>query len=195
MVWDADRTKRSEFRGESGIVANSLAWNATGSHLAMTGVNSGALCLWDIEKDELRWQIEAGNVEQVLWSTDGGTLLTTLRGEIVIRDSNTGQELQRLDAVRERFGRMAYSPQANRLAVGSSSSLSLWDIDSKQVAIKFMVEVSGQVIWSPDGKCIAAGCRDGVRLWDARRGYELLIYSKSRWPRVPMNSETSVSPT
>lgn len=173
MIWESNGAKKSEFYAESGIVTNSLAWNATGNLLAMVDVNSGVIYVWDIEQNEIEWQQEAGNVQRILWSADGKTLVTSLPGAIVVRDAKTGVEIERLNSIRERFGEMDYSREADRLAIGSPSSLSLWDIASGQVAIKFMGNVCGKVQWSPDGRCVAAGCLDGLYLWDAARGYEL----------------------
>ena len=90
-----------------------------------------------------------------------------------MRDSATGQEMRRIDSLHERFLSMDESPVVNRIAVGSTSSLSIWDPESDTVTIRFHQPVSGDVRWSPDGQCLAAGCDDGIRLWDARRGYEL----------------------
>lgn len=171
VVWDSSGQKRAEFAGESGIVASSLAWDTSGSRLAMAGAISGNLGVWNIGSSRPQWNLEAGNVGQVLWSNDEKTLITSTRGAIVIRDSETGGEVQRLDEIQEAFSSMAYSPQADRLAVGSSSSLSIWSLDPGLVTIKFMGAVVGDVQWSPDGQCVAAACGDGVYLWDAAPGH------------------------
>ena len=71
-----------------------------------------------------------------------------------------------LESSQEEFNSVDWSPDGNRLVTGSPSSVSIVDITSGLVTLKFAEEVH----WNPDGQRIAASIRgESVRLGCKKR--------------------------
>ncbi len=98
---------------------------------------------------------------------------------LLVWDVVSGKLIQRIPGP---HGRVAWSPDGRRLALGSARGYSFWDPASWQqdqartLSRGNMGDTTGALAWSPDGKFLAvARERDLVQLLDAKTGRELVF--------------------
>jgi signal transduction histidine kinase len=102
---------------------------------------------------------------------------------LVVWDVASGKLTQRIPG---RHGRVAWSPDGSRLALGSDRGYTFWDTASWQqdearaVSRGNMSDTTGALAWSPDGALLAvARERDLAQLLDAKTGRELAFLTAS----------------
>lgn len=81
---------------------------------------------------------------------------------IIPRDANTSG-----------INDVQYFPDGIRLAIASSTGISIYDVNSDKVHATLTTDMTEvyNVSFSPDGQILASGCEDGlIRLWDVRTG-------------------------
>ncbi|MDE0317719.1 MAG: sigma-70 family RNA polymerase sigma factor [Candidatus Poribacteria bacterium] len=83
-------------------------------------------------------------------------------------------------------GNVAFSPDGNRLAVGSCIGIWIYDVrPGKEKEINLLTEGTGKVnvlAFSPNGKIIASGDLDKkVRLWEADTGQDIATLTGHTW--------------
>jgi len=88
---------------------------------------------------------------------------------VVIRDTSTWEEVHTLWHG-EPIQTMAWSPDGERLAVGTDISIRLWDPKRGSEVLKINEMGAAPIRWSPDGVMILNGTRDesSAYLWDTR---------------------------
>jgi WD40 repeat protein len=83
--------------------------------------------------------------------------------------------LYEFNEVTEDIQSVDWHPDGTRLASGSSSSICVWEVDTRKVALRIpSPEASVNCVrWSEDRKRLAAGFgRDWMRIYDATAGFE-----------------------
>lgn len=177
--WDATLVT---LEGHSSSV-NSVAFSLDGTLVASSSCD-GAIKLWDAESGELRTTLEGHNdseitiswlrghfrssVSSVVFSPDDKRLASGSRnGTVKLWDADSGQLLEMLTTCGGSVNSVAFSPNGNLLALGSSE-VQLWDAES----CKLLVTLRGHdgcvmsVAFSPDGRQLVSGSYcGGVKLW------------------------------
>src|SRR5262249_18377146 len=111
----------------------------------------------------------------------------SLKGDLVVRDVVTGQEVFAHRDVPSGFPGGAFSPDGNWIATGNASDLVIWNAGTRKEAFR-LIDPSNRdlpllsLAYSPDGRRIIAGYgrfnADGgvghATLWDAATGKVLI---------------------
>ena len=118
-----------------------------------------------------------GTIQEIQYSPDGTRLAVAGSIGIWLYDTSTYQEVALLTGHTGWVLSVAFSPDGNTLASGSSDgTVRLWDARTGahlQTLTGHTNRVES-VAFSPDGNTLASGSYDGtVRLWDARTGAHL----------------------
>ena len=107
-------------------------------------------------------------VRQVLWSPDGGRLVTRGAGELAVWDALTGRELARVRGPKPLVD-AAFAPDGTLLAAARDQAVHRFDADRYAPTCRFAPGVGPlhSVAVSADGLTVAAGGSNGVvALWD-----------------------------
>ncbi|MBI1747734.1 MAG: hypothetical protein HYR55_14270 [Acidobacteria bacterium] len=91
--------------------------------------------------------------------------LTVMRGNII-----DWEQLTVLGSLGANYD-VTFEPNANRVAVGSSTGVVIWNVKSRTVESVLAGHVGGvqAVAWSPDGRWIASGAYREIIIWDAQK--------------------------
>ncbi len=117
-------------------------------------------------------------IDVVIFSPDGTRLVSGSKDmNILMRDADTGQELQRFTGHTGQILSVAFSPDGSQLVSGSEDkSIRLWDVTTGNE----LRQISGHtgpvhsVEFSPSGRQLVSGSEDqSIRLWNAESGEEL----------------------
>jgi WD40 repeat protein len=168
-------------KGHDGPVSI-LAYNNDGRLLISAG-RDATLRVWDVVARKLLVQPLTGH-DGAVWgmtlTPDGLTLASgSLDNTIRLWDPTSGKQLAVLLGHAALCEHLAFSPDSKILASCSTDSICmLWDVPTRQLLVKFRVELevesSSSVAFSADGKMLLTGSSDiilwGVSLdsWKAR---------------------------
>ena len=132
--------------------------------------------------DSTRWKLpkEAGarlgkgEIDEIAYSPDGTQLAVRSSIGIWLYDVHTSGEINLLAGHTDSVNAMAYSPDSQTLASGSSDkTIRLWDAvtgEHKQTLEGHTGEIRS-IVYTPDGHTLASGSWSGeIRLWDAVTG-------------------------
>ena len=115
-----------------------------------------------------------GSISEIAYSPDGTRLAVAGSIGIWLYDAQTGEEINLLTGHTSGVFSVAFSPDANTIASGSSDrTVRLWDANTGRLlrTLTGHTEWVEGVAFSPDGNTIASGSSDDtVRLWDANTG-------------------------
>jgi WD40 repeat protein len=193
-IWDVATGKETgQIKGPEGLGASCVAFTPDGKVLAYGAANVISLCEPDAGK-ELR-QIKAPDgVISLVFSPNGKTLAVRGRNQQVrVWETETGKELFQLGdaapaqpggavilarpgAVTPEVRNLAFSPDGQRLATASASTVRLWDCTTGK---ELLLSDGHQgplaaVALSADGKTVVSwGADRTVRRWEAATGKPL----------------------
>ena len=191
IVWDVSRgmhnvvvgLKDHTVRGHTGRVS-SVAISPDGTRM-VSAADDGEIRIWDTSRWRCEHVISTGRIGlcSLAYSQDGGFLAATWRSEgpVILWSTRKWEETVRLvlwpEDDSEDYG-LAFSPDANFLAVLSPQLLRIWDLASCQVAIAIDEPAARSLAFSPDGRLLATAgwdlkTRYDVRLWDPLTGNSL----------------------
>lgn len=170
-------------------VLYAVSFSPDGSRLATGGFDYTAK-IWDASTHQLLLTLktEEKDVYDVAWSPDGTRLVTSGTTDVIVWDPVTGQKVQTLAGelvghTEGNFlgvGRVDFSPDGSRLAVGNQDGLpKVWDLKSGEPVFSLVghTKICRPIAYSPDGKLLATGGHDGlVKIWDAQSGKELMSF-------------------
>ena len=115
-----------------------------------------------------------GRINKIAYSPDGKRLAVVSSIGIWIYDAHSGKELDLLIEHTDRVRSVAFNPNGNILASGSSDgTIHLWDARTSthlrtMTGHTFMIT---SVVFSADGKMLASGSKDNtICLWDMQSG-------------------------
>lgn len=153
---------------------NAMAFSPDGRRLASA---SWRTIITDTRTGEQLQTLMQGSartyVYSVAFSPDGKLLATAGNDHLIILwDSETGQELKRLEGHTQAVNSVAFSPDGKLLASGSSDkTVRIWDVaKGKEVkTLKGHKHTVNKVAFSPDGKQLASASADkSIKLWSLK---------------------------
>ena len=185
LVWERGGELLLEIPFESTGVVTAVDWCPATGRLATVSMDS-TLRLWDLDQGELASFETPGPAKVVRFSRDGRQIATVQRNVMIVWDAETGQEMHRLDEIREDFSSIDWSPDGRRIVSGAVGSVSIWDVEAGKVALRLTGPgIVRSVAWSEDGQRVAAA-GSTVVLFDASRGYQMApaaqAHRLSLWP-------------
>ncbi len=157
-----------------------ILFSPDGKTLAISGKT---LTLLDVVTGKIRWEAKFdGNfvAESLAFSPDGKTLVSA-SSEITFWEAATGRQIRKLTDISD-FGKLAFSPDGNLLALGGNSvkeyALHLLDAATGKEVRKLSGRASpiSSVAFSANGRLLASGRRtniartDTIKLWDTATG-------------------------
>jgi len=151
-----------------------LDFSPDGSMLAMGGVVTGSVAVWDAATGTLLWRKDAfdplaSHIIIVAFSPDGTTLAASDGTEIGVFDGSTGEELVRFAAGLATFAEMRFTPDGAMLIAGDSSNLlRIFDTASwEELAPINATEGEGvrDLAISSDGALVATVGARFLRVW------------------------------
>lgn len=172
-LWDVESgASLAVLRSPAEVYA--LAWSPSGSHLAASGGEDGAVRLWEVatrQSHELSGHRDA--VPWLVFSPDSRWLATaSLDGTVRLWDVGT-REARVLQGHEAGVEQVAFSPDGSLLvSVGRDRTVRLWELDSGQHRLLHTHEDTVErVAFSPDGTRIASAGEDRtVRLYERSTG-------------------------
>ena len=132
---------------------------------------NGKLTIWSAITGEKMLLIDPSPiyVSRFVFSPDGQSVAGSgIDGRVYIWDTMSGLEKFKVQAHISSY--IAFSPDGKRVATGSVSDLTLWDIETGSMITVFRghSDFIDHIAFSPDGERVASGSRDGtIRIWDA----------------------------
>jgi WD40 repeat protein len=199
LVWTPDGTRVAGTAGPD--YAGSLFWCSTDGEVSVVAEGEvGGCCLspdgavlYAATRDGIcRWEVRTGE-DLAMWparspaylaaSADGKWLASTHplvvsdsrsreSHHVAVWDVRTGDVAKRIEWPSEFTAAVAFSPDATRLAVVKTQSLSVWEWPSGRVVREHRSKkfLNG-LAFSPDGRTLATAGNDGVvRFWDPATG-------------------------
>ena len=145
------------------------------SRIFVSGDRDGTIILWDVETGDQRERLTGPTkpIGGLAFSTDSKTLVSGSGNEIHLWDVDTGNAVNRLDAVKN-VASLAFSPDGKTLASGTEDGqIQVWSLaPTPQIQSTFTGHQGSTYVlmFSPDGKTLASGGSDGtILLWNMER--------------------------
>jgi WD40 repeat protein len=197
ILWDVSDLNSEEplpwpmayFSGHGSDVTEVLF--APDGQTLVSSSDDGSIIKWNVEGNLPIGRLitdQLTDIQSLAFSPDGQTLASGScsdydpggscnAGEIILWDVTTGEELKQLLGHEASVRSIAFSPDGQTLASGSSdTTVILWDVASgKQVGAPLTghEDEVRSVAFSHDGQMLASGGGDGVILWDTASGQPL----------------------
>lgn len=187
QVLDASNGQLLQTLGTGAGSIHAAEWSPDGHTLAVgqsiPKFPGGALSLFDLQSNRLRWPTiqDAGLV--VAWSPDGKQIVAQHKAEtLLLRNTLTGEELRTLEgnvvAGSVYTQALAWSPDGAKVAAGVGKRILVWSAETGK-QIWRSEELPGKVsalAWSPDSGQLVSGTGEGpnaVCIWDGKTGQRL----------------------
>jgi WD40 repeat protein len=188
-IWEVATGKHVAMLTEHEGFPVSVAFSPDRATLASAG-SRGKLILWDVKKWRPRRVREVPDypLRTLAYGPDGHFLVVGKSdGFFEVCDGRTGEREKVLWADTDgpagsmRINRVAFSPDAKRLALGGSDEVQLWTVPGfkREATLKVKGHPYPEVrdvAFSPDGKVLAAGVEGGaIHLWDLKTKKQTLV--------------------
>ena len=160
-IWDPDRGTAVKTLRHEGQVVNA-GWSFDDRRLGVasvieseSGKPSSRLTIWSTADwtKETEFVIPS-RVLNLSWDPGQNHVAVGSRGGARILDPVTGEETQ-LTQNKGNGGRVAWSPDGSRLAVGSSTNMIVWDMTRREPVATIPAKQFGAVAWDPKSSSLA----------------------------------------
>ncbi len=172
-AYDAFGTRRSNIR--------SLVYSADGREIA-TGSEDGTIMLWNVAEEKVRKILPTQPLPVlcVRYSPDGSLLATSTgmnqrpqeMGELRLWNSDTGEEVAKLEGHTSEIKRIAFDTSGRRMASIGDRSIIVWNVAERSIQTRFQAEaVLGSIAFLADSDLVAVGdVRGGVAVYSIDGG-------------------------
>ena len=167
----------------------SVAFSPVETILAAGPWGGGSFILWDVSTRERIGTLEGAGGNAIVFSPDGAQLATEAGSAIQLWDVASRKETATLRGHSHGVRSLAFSPDGDLLASGSSdSTVKLWNVASRKEIATLRGHTSqiNAVAFSPDGTLLASGSGDDwknevatVRLWDVESRVEIATVGRT----------------
>ena len=180
---------------ENYIRINCMAWNPSGSHLAV-GSRDGLIHVLDIKTNRPAYRFEHHGHEEISsidWSPDGQKLVASASNAgVVVYDVADPGHPKLFSGHNDYVHSVDWSPDGTRIASGDQSGfVRIWDANSgrQTLVLQHPLGAVPHVAWHPNGRSLAAasfGGPAGIHVWNAPK-YATEIVSSSPQPDSEMD--------
>src|SRR5262245_50598754 len=156
-VWDAKTGMPVRvLKGHKGYVTH-VAWSPDGSRLLAAGGSSGFITLWDLATSKQLATTEYGNpIYSISFAKNGEYVATAAaKSGTYIADANTLKVVHNLKEIADDATAVAFSPDSQFLAAGSSKQTLVYDVKSGEVKNK-LASPGYAIAWTPKGGLLVA---------------------------------------
>ena len=156
-VWDAKTGMPVRvLKGHKGYVTH-VAWSPDGARLLAAGGSSGFITLWDLAASKQLATTEYGNpIYSISFAKNGEHVATAAaKSGTYIADANTLKVVHNLKEIADDATAVAFSPDSQFLAAGSSKQTLVYDVKSGEVKNK-LASPGYAIAWTPKGGLLVA---------------------------------------
>jgi WD40 repeat protein len=174
----ADGAKLAICRGNSAPV-RSLALNKDGT-LLVSGTRDGCIKLWNAPTGQEIASLprQSSPIELLALSPDGNYLASLQKGSVYLWQVKPLRACGCISfAPGNKASALAYSPDGQRIAVGTNDDVQVFDSDGGTRILQIVQKnelSSRRLAFSPDGERIALANCGRVMMWDSHTGQQLL---------------------
>jgi len=165
VIWSVSGEREQVFDGHTACVV-SVAFSPLGQSIA-SGSQDRTVRIWYTSGERPR--IFNGHTDQVTSVAFSPDALKVVSGSVdhTIRIWSVLGEQERVLDCGQWIGSVAFSPDGQHIACGSSSDVEIWSVyGEKEHVLKGHIRTVTSVSFSPDGRYIVSGARDTtVRVW------------------------------
>jgi len=156
-IWDAKTGMPVRvLKGHKGYVTH-VAWSPDGARLLAAGGSSGFITLWDLATSKQLATTEYGNpIYSISFAKNGEYVATAAaKSGTYIADANTLKVVHNLKEIADDATAVAFSPDSQFLAAGSSKQTLVYDVRSGDVKNK-LASPGYAIAWTPKGGLLVA---------------------------------------
>ena len=185
-VWDLDLQNIVHTLVGHDYPVRALVFSPDGSRL-VSGDETDKVIAWSTADGQRLWTVSKPKLYAMDLSYDrSGRRIAVGRGQVVILDADSAEELATIDAHSNWLTGVAFSPNDQQLATSSEDrTAKVWNLVDGSLALQLVGHndcLTG-IAYSPDGETIGTSSRDGtVKLWDAETGsHRMNLIGHSNW--------------
>lgn len=176
-IWDAETVQlKSVFVGHNDAVVK-IEWSPDGTRLASLSTD-GSIRVWKAVNGGLIADLKPKTpAEDIIWSPDGIQLASRSRGEVLLWQTDSGEQMQRVTHGDADVHSVDWSSDGKRIVTsGSDAVIRFWSTESgsERDALKYHNAAVKQVTFSPDDRYLASCGAEGIVIWEHDQDWRVI---------------------